>query len=462
MSTIDAIVKSRNEKLMNELIDKIQKLQIEKTFPSKTTDKILERERVRNGLKEINDKNEDIDKEKPCEKSKEDEYKRTIVDILTKNFELELKTLTNKQYYNDVNWFINIPSFTTNSIYEYCHVIKEKLDKLIKSVKDDFNSNAFYIDRRQETDPNYVIPSNSLNFTSTTTILFNPKVCVITGDSTLNDIKITIIDYKGNTNVFQFKYHCRNAIIECDINPNFMLFDPITKEYVLFCKSHNLLYINQDDRILTLLENKDEEVLDEKAEIDEEVNDEKSRKRRAKAFGEFLEAEENKRINIRNTLKELFGEVIMTITNEKEVNENFTYSKCDLQTLKNNVRKYIRNLICKISDSEPLYIYSNSIDNLYMEKPLTCYRARNYQITPDNTTNNYLFNINIDCISHNVTIPITFFDKENTYFLSVKNKDPENKSYNFAIVNTKTKNFVIFTKDKFIFDDWKLEITAKR
>lgn len=193
-----------------------------------------------------------------------------------------------------------------------------------------------------------------------------------------------------------------------------------------------------------------------------EINDEKSRKRRAKVFREFLEAEENKRINIRNTLKEIFGEVIMIITDEKEVNENFAYSKYDLQTLKNNVRKYIRNLICKISDSEPLYIYSNSIDNLYMEKPLTCYRARNYQITPDNTTNNYLFSINIDCISHNVTIPITFFDGENTYFLSVRNEDSENKSYNFAIVNTETKNFVIFTKDKYVFDDWKLEITAER
>ena len=469
MTTIDAIIESRNEKLKDELIEKIQKLQIEKTFPPKTTDEY---------------ENEDIDKEKPRKESKalegeaiarlsadmasnciikttdntENEYKNTIVDTLTNNFESELKTLTDANHYNNAYWFVKVPSFTTNSFYDYCHALKRKLDRLINSVETDSSSNAFYITRRQKTDPNCAIPSNSLYFTPTS-ILFNPKVCVLSKASSFendDNIKITIIDVKGNTRFFQLKYHYKNAIIECDVNPNFMLFDPITEEYVLFYKSHKLLYINHDDNILTLLENKDEDkkVNDEKIEIDEDVNDEKSREKRAKIFREILEVEENKRINTRNTLKELFSEVIMIITNEKEVNENFTYGKCDLQTLKKNIRKYIRNLICKISDSEPLYIYSNSINNRYMEKPLACYRTRNYQILPDNISNNYYFSINIDCISHNVTIPITFFDRENTYFLSVrnKNKNPENKSYNFAIVNTKTKDFIVFTKDKFIFD----------
>lgn len=469
MTTIDAMIESRNEKLKDELIQKLQK---EKTFPPKTSD---EDENEENIIVE--------DKEKSCKESvlkkeleKENKYKSTIVDTLTNNFESELKTLTEAD--NNVYWFVNVPSFISNSGCEYCHVLKRKLDRLINSIKNDSYCNAFYIDRRQKTDPNYAIPSNSLYFTPTS-ILFNPEGCIVTSGLILEnngDIKITITDVKGNAKFFQLKYHYRNAIIECDKNSNFMLFDPITEEYVLFYKSHKLLYINHDDNILTLLKNKDKDkkvdVEDEKTEIDEEVdveneevNDEKSREKRAKIFREILEVEENKRINTRNTLKELFSEVIMIITNEKEVNENFTYGKCDLQTLKKNIRKYIRNLICKISDSEPLYIYSNSINNRYMEKPLTCYRARNYQILPDdNTSNNYYFSINIDCISHNVTIPITFFDGENTYFLSVrnKNKDPENKSYNFAIVNTKTKDFIVFTKDRFVFDDWKLEITAKR
>ena len=484
MTTIDAIIESRNEKLKDELIQGIQKLQIEKTFPPKNTDE------------DENDENIIVeDKEKTCRKTvfqreveKENTYKSAIVDTLSNKFESELKTLTEAD--NNVYWFVNVPSFITNSFYEYCHVLKNELDRLINSVETDSSSNAFYITRRQKTDPNYAIPSNSLYFTPTS-IVFNPKVCVVTKASSFendDNIQITITDAKGNAKFFQLKYHCRNAIIECDKNSNFMLFDPITEEYVLFYKSHKLLYINHDDNILTLLKNKDEDkkvdAEDERAEIDEEVdveykddndekteidgdvNDEKSRKRRAKMFGEFLEIKENKRIDTRNTLKELFSEVIMTITNEKEVNENFTYSKCDLQTLKKYIRKYIRNLICKIPDSEPLYIYSNSLFN---DKYLACYHARNYQILPNDKTpipNDYSFSINIgciiDCIRHNVFIPITFFDGENTYFLSVRNEDYENKSYNFAIVNIKTKEFIVFTKDKYVFDDWKLEITAKR
>jgi len=480
MTTIDAIIESRNEKLKDELIPKIQKLQIEKTFPPKTTDE---------------DENEDIDKEKSCKESvlkreleKENKYKSTIVDTLTNSFETELKTLTEAD--NNVYWFVNVPSFITNSFYEYCHVLKNKLDKLINSVKIDSNSNAFYITRRQKTDPKNTISSNSLYFTPTT-ILFNPKVCVVTKASSFendDNIKIIITDAKGNTKFFQLKYHKRNAIIECDINPNFMLFDPITEEYVLFYKSHKLLYINHDDNILTLLKNKDEDKKvdvedekveinekadveykddDEKIEIDEDVNDEKSREKRAKEFEKVFKAIEDKNVNTRNILKTLFSEVIMIITNKKEVNENFTYrnySKYHLLSLKTDISKYILNLICEISDSEPLYIYSNSINNLHMEKPLTCYHARNFLISLDDniSNNNYLFNINIDCISHNVTIPITFFDGRNTYFLSARNEDSENKSYNFAIVNTETKDFIVFTKDKYVFDDWKLEITAER
>ena len=173
---------------------------------------------------------------------------------------------------------------------------------------------------------------------------------------------------------------------------------------------------------------------------------------------EAVGVKEDKRIKTRNKLKELFGGVIMTITNEREVNENFTYSNSNLQTLKKNIRKYIRNLICSIPESEPLYIYSNK--NKQIEKPIVCYNTRNYQILPD-ILNKNSFIINIGCLNCVIKILITLFSKS-AYFLSVRNKDPENKSYNFAIVNTKTKEFVIFTKDKFVFDDWKLEITAKR
>ena len=204
----------------------------------------------------------------------------------------------------------------------------------------------------------------------------------------------------------------------------------------------------------------------------EEINDEKSREKHKNFFRLCYYTNKNDlnnmtlKIKTRNTLKELFSEVIMTITNEKEVNENFTYSKCDLRTLKKNIRKYIRNLICEISDSEPLYIYSNynkcSTIQTSIEHPLVCYHARNYKILLNNTiNNNYLFGINIECINYSVIIPITFYDGKNTYFLSVRNEDSENKSYNFAIVNIKTKEFIVFTKDKYVFDDWKLEITAK-
>ena len=185
---------------------------------------------------------------------------------------------------------------------------------------------------------------------------------------------------------------------------------------------------------------------------------EKSKKEPVHLWYSAAEVIEDKRTKTRNKLKELFGGVIMTITNEREVNENFTYSNSDLQTLKKNIRKYIRNLICTIPESEPLYIYSNK--NKQIEKPITCYHTRNYQILPD-ILNKNSFIINIGCLNCVIKILITLFSKS-AYFLSVRNKDPENKSYNFAIVNTKTKEFVIFTKDKFVFDDWKLEITAER
>ena len=54
-----------------------------------------------------------------------------------------------------------------------------------------------------------------------------------------------------------------------------------------------------------------------------------------------LFCEENIRIMNRNELKSKFGNVIMTITNDKEINESFTYSNCDLKTLKKTIRKYI-------------------------------------------------------------------------------------------------------------------------
>ncbi len=195
---------------------------------------------------------------------------------------------------------------------------------------------------------------------------------------------------------------------------------------------------------------------------EEKVNDEKpcekSKKEPVHLWFCGDEVTEDKRIKTRNTLKDLFGGVIMTITNKRDVNDNFTYSNSDLKTLKKNIRKYIRNLICT-NPEEPLYIYLNR--NEQIEKPITCYHTRNYKIIPNSTSNNPWFDIKIICGTYDITIPILFFDRS-TYFLSVRNNDSENKTYNFAIVNTKTKEFVIFTKNKFVFDGWKLEITAER
>ena len=501
MSAIDAIVESKIEKLNNELDAKIQKLQIEKTFPP-----------------ENNHDTEEEEEEKLEEyKNVENKFKRSIADILTKKFVSELNILTDSEYYNDVKWFINLPSYTTktktvsSSFHDYCRTLKRKLDILINSINNDPNSNTFYI-TRQKVDTNTIIP---------TTLIFNPKTCIINGDSPNENIKLTIIDDNFNKNIFKLKYHRGYSIIECDNgNPNFMLFDPVNCEYVLFYKSHKWLNATYDMKYF---------YYDDK----EEVNDEKSRERRTKKFKDFLEDKErwdkiekegrlcysdevtedkrtktrnelkrkygnaignaiasvtneeevndekpcekskkepvhlwfcgaevteDKRIKTRNKLTELFGGVIMTITNEREVNDNFTYSNSDLKTLKKNIRKYIRNLICT-NPEEPLYIYLNR--NKQIEKPITCYHTRNYKIIPSSTSNNPWFDINIICENYDIIVPILFFDRS-TYFLSVRNNDSENKSYNFAIVNTKTKEFVIFTKDKFVFDGWKLEITTER
>lgn len=203
-------------------------------------------------------------------------------------------------------------------------------------------------------------------------------------------------------------------------------------------------------------ENKDEE---EKKNIDEKLEESKQELHHLWYCAKVVN--EDKRIKTRNKLKEIFGGVIMTITDKDKVNDDFTYSNSDLRTLKKNIRKYIRNLIYEISKSEPLYIYINK--NNRIDKPIICYNTRNYKIIPnsDSESNNHWFKINIICENYYIPIPILFFDR-NTYFLSVRNTDPKNKSYNFAIVNTKTKESVIFTKDKFVFDDWKLEISLEK
>lgn len=421
MSAIDAIVESKIEKLNNELDAKIQKLQIEKTFPPEIT----------NEEKEVDEEEE----EKLEEYNKSfNKIKRSIANLLTKKFVSELNTLTDSEYYNDVKWFVTLPSHTTktktvsSSFHDYCRALKIKLDTLINSVNNDPNSNAFYITRRN-VDSDIMLP---------TTLLFYPKEVSITRASSFkynDDIKLIFINDDGNKHPFLLKYHRGYSIIECDNgNPNFMLFDPVNCEYVLFYKSHKWLNATYDMKYFY-------------------YNDKEGR---LCYCGD--EVTEDKRIKTRNTLKDLFGGVIMTITNEREVNDNFTYSNSDLKTLKKNIRKYIRNLICT-NPEEPLYIYLNR--NKQIEKPITCYHTRNYKIIPSSTSNNPWFDIKIICETYDITIPILFFDRS-TYFLSVRNNDSENKSYNFAIVNTKTKEFVIFTKDKFVFDGWKLEITAER
>ena len=454
MLTIDAIVERRNEILKNELSAIIQKLQIESTFPP-----------------EISDPEPVEDEVDEKEEMKDFEFKRSIADLLTKKFVSELNTLTDSEYYNDVKWFITLPSYNTNSLYDYCRALKYKVEILINSVNNDPNSNAFYIARRK-VDTNTIIP---------TMLLFDPKVFTVSRVSPFecnefsnDNIKLTITDCNGDNNSLKLKYHHGYSIIECDNgNPNFMLFDPVNCEYVLFYKSHKLLNASCDVRnVKDVDENvKSKDEILEKGGVrynmtkvwgelchPEDISD-PYRKPKVPILYSVAEVKEDKRTKTRNKLKELFGGVIMTITNEREVNENFTYSNSNLQTLKKNIRKYIRNLICTIPESEPLYIYSNK--NKHIEKPITCYNTRNYKIIPSSTSNNPWFNINISCETYDISIPILFFDKS-TYFLSVRNKDPENKSYNFAIVNAKTKEFVIFTKDKFVFDGWKLEITAER
>lgn len=485
MSAIDAIVESKFEKYKNELTAKIQKLQIESTFPPDTK----EDEEVRKQIeKEIDLEicgEADEDEEEKLEESKnsEFEFKRSIEELLIKKFESELNTLIDAEYYNNVPWFVNLPSYTTktntvsSSINDYCRELKNKVDTLINSIEIDINSNAFYITRRK-VDTNIIVP---------TMLLFDPKTCSVSRASPFgfnDEIKLIITDCNGDKHIIKSNYHRGYAIIDCDNgNPNFMLFDPVNCECVLFYKSHKLLNASCDARNIKNDKDVDEEVNNEKpcekyktqlsslygVAMTPEVKEDKRIKTRnelkrkygnaiGNAIASVTNEEEDKRIKTRNTLKSLFGEVIMTITNEREVNENFTYSNSDLQTLKKNIRKYIRTLICKISESEPLYIYSNRNKNI--EKPLTCYHTRSYSIIPD-VTNKNSFVINVDCLNYDINIPINSFSKS-TYFLSVRNTDFENKSYNFAIVNTRTKEFVIFTKDKYIFDGWKLEITAER
>lgn len=490
MSAIDAIVESKIERLKNEMKAEIQKLQIEKTFPPESSNEDEEvRKKIEKDIElgicaEADETEVDEEEEQKLEDSKslENKFKRTIGETLINKFSSEIYTLLDSEYYNDAKWVVTLPSYTTktnvvsSSFHDYCRALKNKVDTLINSVNNDPNSNSFYISSRSE----------NTKVLDSTTIIFNPKTCSINRASPFeynkfdNDgVKLIITEDNGTKNFFQFKWHRGYSIIECDNgNPNFMLFDPINCDYTLFYKSHKMLYVNHDDK---------EEVNESKVWGEfchpEDISDqyrspkipilhkpnvtkgktEKSKKELAHlsfySDATINAAEEDKRIKTRNKLKELFGGVIMTITNEREVHENFTYSNSDLRTLKKNIRKYIRNLICTIPESEPLYIYSNK--NKQIDKPITCYKTRNYKIIPSSTSNNPWFDIKVICDTCEITIPILFFDR-NTYFLSVRNDDSENKVYNFAIVNTKTKEFVIFTKDKFVFDGWKLEITAEK
>ena len=242
MSAIDAVVESKIEKLKNEMNAKIQKLQIEKAFPPETTNE---------------GENKDII---------EDKYKHTIADILTKNFDLELKTLTGTD--TGMNWFVNIPSFINNSFHDYCSALRKKLDAFINSVKNDSSFNTFYNITIRKKDPNYSI------YFASTTVLSNPKEFVVHG-SLPDDIKITITDCNGNTNDFWFRYYNKNSIIECDANLNFMLFNPVTREYVLFYKSHKFFCVNHDDKNSNSLKTENKDVNDE--EVDLEICDEEKK-----------------------------------------------------------------------------------------------------------------------------------------------------------------------------------------
>ena len=453
MFAIDGIVERRNELLKNELKAEIQKLQIEKTFPPEPS----------NEDKDIDEEvNKEEDQKLKESKTLENVFKHTIAGTLINKFASELYTLVDSEYYCDAKWNVNLPFYTLKYFYEYSRVLRKKLDELINSVNNDSNSNALYISSRSE---------NTKTLDSTA-IVFNPKTCIIYRPSPFEynkfdyDVKLIITEDNGTENFFQFKWHRGYSIIECDNgNPNFMLFDPINHDYILFYKSHKMLYVNHDDKNSTSLKNEDKEEINESKVWGEfchpeDISDQyRSPKIPILHKLNVTKVEEDKRIKTRNKLKELFGGVIMTITNEREVHENFTYNNSDLQTLKKNIRKYIRNLIHEISESEPLYIYSNK--NKQIDKPITCYKTRNYKIIPSSTSNNPWFDINVICENCDISIPILFFDR-NTYFLSVRNDDSENKVYNFAIVNAKTKEFVIFTKDKFVFDGWKLEITAEK
>lgn len=469
MAAIDAIMESKIERLMNDMKAEIQKLQIEKVFPPKTTnegeDKDVDEEvhkKIEKG-KALGIYAEADEKENIDEKLVEFNFKRSIEVLLTKKYVSELNTLVDSEYYNNAKWFVNLLPYTTaktstltSSFHEYCRAIKRKVDILIYSVNTDSISNAFYISMR----------SKNTKTLDATWILFNPKSCTINRvqpfeyNKSNDDIRLIITDYNGDKHSFKFKFHQLNSIIDCDSgNPNFMLFDPVNHDYILFYKSHKLLLASCDAQNVKNDDDVDEEVNESKLWGECSHPNDTKEKDLSHLWYSAEVVQEDKRIKNRNKLKEIFGGVIMTITNEHEVNDNFTYSNSDLQTLKKNIRKYIRNLICEISESEPLYIYSNK--NKQIDKPITCYRTRNYKIIPSSTTNNPWFDIKVICENCDISIPILFFDKS-TYFLSVRNTDPKNKSYNFAIVNTKTKEFVIFTKDRYVYEGWKLEITLDK
>lgn len=426
---VDLILERKLDIFKNEITAKLQKIQIEKTFPPKNDKENNEYE------DEDDEQFETLKKDMGDEPIEMDENeifnKIRITDILIKEFKSELNTLTD---YENANWFIYVP----HSYYEYCNLLKTKINNLIGSVKCDSSSNSLYITKRKK-DPNYNV------YFTPTIISFNPKESEITTTETpstfgYNNLDLSITEYNEHISIFHLNFLHGFSIIECDSNPNFMLFNPFTKEYVLFYKTHKLLYTNCDDEKAS----SSKEIMEHNKEI-ENQNSHKGTPFKAYLKSLLSDAEipkTSKEIsidNIRKMLEENFSDQLKQIREPYSFdNSNYTITIPDnFKTFKHILRQKIKKLIKHLNVNKTMntmFIMNQTGKSFVITDP------KEYKIVTilPGFENKFIFSIK------NKTNSVTSFNifyKHNLVIVHGVDDNP-----NFMIFDPSNKNFLMFTR----------------
>lgn len=153
-----------------------------------------------------------------------------------------------------------------------------------------------------------------------------------------------------------------------------------------------------------------------------------------------------RRIEIRDNLKKQFEDLIKIVTDScyAYIFNSFTYSQpLDIVKLKRLLRKYMNKFIRNTKDNQRIYIYKNK----NLENPVICENPIGYTISPDETFRNH-FLITLKCKGYSIVSVVRFFNRESTFFIHSRSDKYENSPWNFAIVDAKSGEFIVFSHNK--------------